>query len=151
MRKLITITLSTIIFTLLFIGTANAESSGAECKDDNQCHISGEQCIEGYCFAPMDLLLFKSPSAPEIAKLPDVSQENLFKTIFKTILGASMLLTIAAIVIAAIFYIISQGNDEDISKAKNIILYLIIGLVIMAAAYGLVSGIIQFDFFKAST
>ncbi|MCK5345127.1 MAG: hypothetical protein KAR20_17075, partial [Candidatus Heimdallarchaeota archaeon] len=61
----------------------------------------------------------------------------------------AMLLTIAAIVVAAIFYILSRGNEEETSKAKNIILYLVIGMVIMAAAYGLVAGVVQFDFFKA--
>ncbi len=148
---------------MVLMGTVYAKSSLATCKSDNDCHIYGETCISGFCASdPIDVLLLKAGELEQtskdkekdleikaVADLPEVGLEDIFKTIIKTILGAAMLLTIVAIVVAAIFYILSRGNEEDTSKAKNIILYLIIGMVIMAAAYGLVSGFVQFDFFKA--
>jgi len=153
MKKLILITLSSILLIMSLSGTALA------CEADSQC-AAGTKCIYGECLDPLSIMLerpgglddsiVKTPvEADAIAKLPDISLESGFKTAMKTILGASMILTIVAIVFAAIYYIISQGNDEDISKAKNIILYLIIGMAIMAAAYGIVTGVLQFDFFKA--
>ncbi len=166
MKKIILITISAIILSMVLMGTTYAKSSLSPCKTDNDCHIYGETCISELCASdPVDVLLLRPgehlkdiedeylPDAGKqikaVAELPEVGLEDLIKTIIKTILGAAMLLTIAAIVVAAIFYILSRGNEEETSKAKNIILYLIIGMVIMAAAYGLVAGIVQFDFFKA--
>lgn len=80
--------------------------------------------------------------------LPKVSIENFYATIIKTVLGWAMLITLAAIVVAAIYYLKSRGKEEDISKAKDIILYLAIGMGIMAGAYGIVSGLVQFEFFE---
>lgn len=80
--------------------------------------------------------------------LPKVSIENFYTTIIKTVLGWAMLITLAAIVVAAIYYLKSRGKEEDISKAKDIILYLAIGMGIMAGAYGIVSGLVQFEFFE---
>lgn len=156
MKKLVLITLSTILLTLSISGTVSA----AECDADFQC-APGTKCIDGSCLDPIEIMLerpgeyddgtLKSPvETGAVADLPNISLESGFKTAMKTILGAAMIITIAGIVFAAVYYLISQGNDEDISKAKNIILYLIIGMAIMAAAYGIVSGVIQFDFFKAN-
>ncbi|MCK4814850.1 hypothetical protein KA005_03695 [bacterium] len=160
MKKIILITISTILLSMVLMGASYAKSSGTVCESNTDCTAPGEKCIEGNCFNPIDILLFRAgefegvtdENAPEIyavKELPEIGLEDVFKTIIKTILGAAMLLTIAAIVVAAIYYILSRGNEEDTSKAKNIILYLVIGMVIMAAAYGLVSGVVQFDFFKA--
>ncbi|MFH1533881.1 MAG: hypothetical protein ABID64_03035 [Nitrospirota bacterium] len=155
MKKLILITLSTILLTLTFSGTIFAATA---CESDFECTVPGEKCITNLCLNPIDVMLerpsedetVKTPAETDaVAGLPNISLESGFKTAMKTILGASMILTIIAIVFAASYYILSQGNDEDISKAKNIILYLVIGMAIMAAAYGIVTGVIQFDFFKA--
>ncbi|MFH1218659.1 MAG: hypothetical protein V1679_02360 [Candidatus Peregrinibacteria bacterium] len=81
--------------------------------------------------------------------LVKVEKENIMATVIKTILKLAMALTIIGIVIAGIFYLQSQGKEEDVTKAKNILIYLAIGMAIMAGAYGIVSGIVQFDFFKA--
>lgn len=83
-----------------------------------------------------------------VGNLPKVSIENFYATIIKTVLRWAMLITLAAIVIAAIYYLKSRGKEEDISKAKDIILYLTIGMGIMAGAYGIVSGLVQFEFFE---
>ena len=82
-----------------------------------------------------------------VAALPEVTDTALMTTVIKTILGWSMLLTIAGIVAASIYYLTSRGKEEDVTKAKDIILYLVVGMAIMAAAYGIVSGIAQFQFF----
>jgi len=90
-----------------------------------------------------------NPEHQAVANLPDVTSEEAFSFAIKTVLEWSMILTIIAIVMAAIYYIQSLGNEEDLSKVKNIIIYLIIGMAIMAAAYGIISGVSQFNFFKA--
>ncbi len=87
------------------------------------------------------------PDAIEVKKLPSITLESGLAVAIKTVLRTAFLLTIAAIVVAAIYYIISRGKEEDMTKAKDIILYLIIGMAIIAAAYGIVSGITQFNVF----
>ncbi|MBU1152115.1 hypothetical protein KJ632_04805 [Patescibacteria group bacterium] len=63
------------------------------------------------------------------------------------ILGWSMFLALIAIIAAAIFYLIAQGNEEEAKKAKDIIKYLVIGAAIISSAYAIVIGISKFDFF----
>lgn len=82
-----------------------------------------------------------------IRALPDVSLEGGMTLAIKAMLRSAMYLTIIAIVVAAIYYIISRGKDEDMTKAKDIILYLVIGMAIIAAAYGVVAGVTQFNVF----
>jgi len=84
-----------------------------------------------------------------VAKLPDVSLEEAIGIAIKTILRVSFYLTLIALIIVAIYYLMSMGKEEDITKARNIILYLIIGMTIIAAAYGVTSGLSRFNFFSA--
>jgi len=60
---------------------------------------------------------------------------------------SSMIATLAvlAIVYAGFLYILNFGNDEMTTKAKKIIFSAIIGLVLAAAAFGIVSTVIDFD------
>jgi hypothetical protein len=88
-----------------------------------------------------------NPDSQALKTLPDVSLEGGMTLAIKAMLRSAMYLTIIAIVIAAIYYIISRGKDEDMTKAKDIILYLVIGMAIIAAAYGIVSGVAQFNVF----
>lgn len=81
--------------------------------------------------------------------LPSLSIPQLMASVIRTLLGWSMILTIIAIVVTGIYFLTAQGKDEQISKAKDLILYLLIGLVIMASAYGLIVGLSQFNFLEA--
>jgi hypothetical protein len=51
---------------------------------------------------------------------------------------------VAAIIIAGIYMIISLGNDEQIEKAKKIIKYTLIGLVIILFSRVLVGLVTHF-------
>lgn len=83
-----------------------------------------------------------------VSDLPEVTIEEAITTTIKTILAWSMLLALITIVFIGIYYLKSMGTEEDLSKSKNMMIYLAIGMAIMAAAYGVVVGISQFDFFK---
>lgn len=115
----------------------------------------GDNAAWGDCKSSIDALTQRqditdtktNKDAKQVANLPDVSLEGGMTLVIKTILKSAMLLTIIAIVVAAIYYIISRGKDEDMTKAKDIILYLIIGMAIIAAAYGIIAGVTQFNVF----
>jgi len=142
MKKIITTILVT--FTLLSQATFAACIGG--CPDGQVCR--GSQCV-----SLLDILvpIADSPSdeIKALKALPDASFGEIVATIIRTILAWSMLIALAAIVATAIYYLQSRGNEEDITKARQIILYLVIGMAIMAAAFGFITGIVQFDFFKA--
>ena len=101
-----------------------------------------------------DLLPMQNSSgSTEIAtyqELPDLSVGEFIGATVKTLIGWSMIITIIAIVVTGIFFLTAQGKDEDISKAKDVMIYALIGLVIMASAYAVVVGLIQFNFLEAA-
>jgi len=156
MKKLILLTISlTIAMSSMMANIATTEATIDEpCTQKSECS-NKEICYNGTCQNLIDTLTQKPNSSDpkqitatkNIQNLPDVSLESAGATVIKTLLGWSMLFTIIAIVVAAMYYLTAQGKEENLSKAKNIILYLIIGLAVMAGAYGIVTGITQFKFF----
>lgn len=84
-----------------------------------------------------------------IKKLPNITLETGIADIIKTILQLSMALALVALLFIGIYFLKSRGEDEDTSKAKKMLQYLLIGMLVIASAYGIVSGIAQIDFFKA--
>jgi hypothetical protein len=83
-----------------------------------------------------------------LANLPNVTVEQAIATTIKTILGWTMIITIVAIVVAGIFYMIAEGDEEKTGKAKKILVSLAIGMAIISAAYGVINGLTQIDFFN---
>lgn len=81
--------------------------------------------------------------------LPDLSLPEFIAALIRILLGWSIIIVIVAIVVTGIFFLTAQGKDDQIAKAKDIILYLIIGLVIMASAYAIIAGLSQFNFLEA--
>ncbi len=85
-----------------------------------------------------------------IKKLPNVTLEAGIADVIKTILGWSMILTLAALIFTGIFYLKSRGEDDDTTKAKNMLKNLLIGMLVIASAYAIVAGIAKINFFKAA-
>lgn len=83
-----------------------------------------------------------------VAQLPDLTVESAITSVIKTILGWSIIIALIALLVAAAYYLIAQGQEDNLGKSKDIIVYLIIGLAIMASAYAIVTGILKFKFFE---
>jgi len=49
-------------------------------------------------------------------------------------------------VYAGVMLIIAQGNEEEITKFKNVLIWSIVGLIFITVSYGLVRGIMQLVF-----
>lgn len=88
------------------------------------------------------------PELNAVDNLPKVSIEGVVAMAIKTVLKWAFYLTIISLVVASIYYIMSLGKEEDITKARGVILYLIIGMAIIAGAYGIISGVARFNFFS---
>ncbi|MFH1284035.1 MAG: hypothetical protein ABIH78_00375 [Candidatus Peregrinibacteria bacterium] len=157
--KKIALTISLLITNIFLLGTLQAyAATEGPCQTNANCG-PGEVCNSGVCVNYVDELLPRPgeygeptreqyPETATIGDLPEIGTAEVFAGIVKTILGWSMLITLAALVIAGIYYLTSQGDEESLSKAKSTIIYLLLGMAIMAAAYGIVAGVAQFDFFK---
>lgn len=83
-----------------------------------------------------------------VSKLPKSNPSDIINTAVKTVLSFSMILTLISLIAAAIYYLISNGDEAKTSKAKHIILYLLIGMAIIAGSLGVVTGITQFKFLE---
>lgn len=59
------------------------------------------------------------------------------------VLGVAGAIALIAITLAGLQYVLSQGNPQDTAKAKDIILYAIIGLVICILGYAIVGFVVK--------
>lgn len=151
MKKiLITIGLTTILLIQM-----TSVALAKECVTSLQCD-KGEICAKNVCTdliprAGEDLSTNKKyPETGKLVDLPEVTVEDVIATTIMTILKWSLSLAIVALIVTGTYYLISQGNEEELSKAKNILIYLIVGMLIIAAAYAIVSGVAQINPFEAS-
>lgn len=72
--------------------------------------------------------------------LPTVGAgSNELQLILQVVFGVLGVVAVLFIVIGGLRYTISEGNPEDMSKAKNTIIYAIVGLVIVLFAEAIVT------------
>lgn len=77
------------------------------------------------------------------AGIPKVSASSATLTgIINALLGLLGIVAVIFIIIGALGYVTSNGDPSATSKAKNTILFAIVGLVIAALAYGIVNFIL---------
>jgi len=69
------------------------------------------------------------------------------KTIIDVIIGVLGIVTVAVIILGGVQYTLSTGDPGKIKKAKDTILYGIIGLVVAILAYAIVNFVLS-SFFK---
>jgi len=71
------------------------------------------------------------------------SADSLVKTIINTLLYVVGALSVIMIIVGGIMYVISQGDSGNITKAKNTILYSVIGLIVSFLAYAIVNWVLK--------
>ena len=64
-------------------------------------------------------------------------------TILEIVLGISGGIAVLILMIAALKYVTSQGDPAAVAKAKNTIIYTLIGLAVIAGAFGIVSFVVK--------
>ncbi|MDQ5963806.1 MAG: hypothetical protein QG629_889 [Patescibacteria group bacterium] len=92
-------------------------------------------------------LVHNLAQAVDITPLPNSGggdpASNLRDVALVTVFGVLGAVSMLMIVIGGVRYILSQGNPEAMSKAKNTIMYALIGLVISLSAFGIISLIVK--------
>jgi uncharacterized membrane protein len=75
------------------------------------------------------------PIKPSDIGIPKVTAEELLPGILNTVYWIAGVAAVIVIVVAGIFYAISQGEAAKIKRAKDAILYSVIGLVVIMFAF----------------
>lgn len=93
--------------------------------------------LEGAC---------SSGSTSEVCQNRNEQVEPVIATIVNTLLYIIGAVSVLVIIIAGIMYSISSGDSGRVSKAKNMLLYAVVGLVVAFFAYAIVNWV--FNKFK---
>lgn len=70
---------------------------------------------------------------------------NFYSAATKLVMGIATILVVVGFFIAGVMYVTAQGNEEMHKKAVNIMLYTVAGIIIIAAAYGIIIGIAKLN------
>jgi hypothetical protein len=76
------------------------------------------------------------------AGIPEVSADNAINGILNAVYFAAGITAVIVIIISGIFYSISQGDASKIKRAKDGILYAVVGLVLVMVAFVLTNFVI---------
>lgn len=77
-----------------------------------------------------------------ICKDAGATPENLIATIVNVLLFIIGAISVLMIIIGGILYAVSAGDSGQVTKAKNTILYAVVGLVIAFLAYAIVNFVV---------
>lgn len=87
-----------------------------------------------------------SPSSEKlklVSALPSEDWQLVLSDIIQLLLGITGSLAFIAFTVGGVMMVTSQGNEEQITKGKTIILYSVLALIIIATSYAIVLGITQ--------
>ena len=93
-----------------------------------------------------DPLLYKT-ELTSYQNLTNQSYEKITASLIKTMLYLVSSLTIIALLVVGVLYLSGSFNEENLSKAKKILGYIGIGVLIISASYGVIAGILEINFF----
>ncbi|MEI7683328.1 MAG: pilin [Candidatus Saccharibacteria bacterium] len=91
----------------------------------------------------INLLLHVADIFPQPSSIPHVEAgPPLIATILKLVFGLAGAISVFVITLAGFQYVLSQGDPQKVAKAKDTIIYAVIGLVVCIVGYALVAFII---------
>lgn len=94
------------------------------------------------CSAPFQALAQLDPNPPDVVGRGPGDLKEGIEIVIKKVLDFMTLIAVVMIVIAGIRYIISQGEESEKDKAKKMIIYVVIGLIIILIARAIVTFVI---------
>ena len=77
----------------------------------------------------------------QVGSKKEYSFADVFGSIIRIMSGIAVVMTFVGAVVAGVMFLFSQGEEGQTSKAKSIMIYIIVGDLIIAASYLIVSGI----------
>lgn len=99
----------------------------------------GAQALDGICGD----IQGESAVCDENNNAENRSPDTLVKGIINGFLFLVGAVSLLMIIVGGIMYVVSQGDSSSMTKAKNTILYAIVGLIVSFLAYAIVNFVIQ--------
>ena len=78
-----------------------------------------------------------------ICKGKDDDTRNLIKIVINTLLYIVGILSVIMVIIGGFMYTLSSGDSANVTKAKNTIVYALVGLVVSFLAYAIVNWVLK--------
>lgn len=94
-----------------------------------------------YALDPLGDVCAQNPQS-EICASQDDNSDSFIKTIVNTLLFVAGSLSVIMIIVGGIFYVISNGDPNKMTRAKNTVIYSAAGLVISLVAYAIVNWVL---------
>ena len=123
MKSKLAITIITSVLSVVGLVTAFATPTFAACSNPKNCVSSGVDSAGGSAAKTAD------PGA-------------IIKSIVNVLLFIIGAVAVIMIIIGGIRYTVSQGDQSQVSSAKNTILYAVIGLLVAIFAYAIVNFVV---------
>jgi len=80
------------------------------------------------------------------SQLPEKSVPEVLSDIANILLGLTGTIAMVGLIVAGVMYVTARGDDQQMEKAKNILIYIAIGLVVIAASYAIILGVSSLSF-----
>ena len=83
---------------------------------------------------------------PNQVNLPNKNRaidSGVVSNVLHIVFGVAGAIALIVIILAGLQYVLSQGNPQSAAKAKDTILYALVGLVICLIGYGVVSFVVK--------
>ncbi|MBU0705856.1 hypothetical protein KJ662_03480 [Patescibacteria group bacterium] len=88
-----------------------------------------------------------SPERPGVVPEGDIVTDFL-PQIIRQLFRFAWVGVFVALTVSGVMFIISQGDDERLTKAKSMLYFSLIGFAIVALAFAIVKGVTDIDFFR---
>jgi hypothetical protein len=82
-----------------------------------------------------------------VRNLPQGSWQQILAEVIKFILGITGTLALISFTVSGIMMVTARGEEEQITKAKMMVLWSVLALLIIAVSYAIVLGVSQLKFF----
>lgn len=82
--------------------------------------------------------IFQNPGLPTVQ-----ANESLVVNVMQLVFGVFGAISVLVVTIAGFQYVLSQGDPQRIGKAKDTIIYAIIGLIVSMAGYAIVTFVVS--------
>ncbi len=93
-------------------------------------------------------VVYSLPGAPKSGQPQDTkSWQVIIASIIKTMLNICGALAAVSFTYGGVMMVTAQGNEDKIKKGKNVLLYSILALIVIAVSYAIILGITQLKFF----
>ncbi len=125
----------------------NRTGGGASCTDNEDCS-GGLECINNICGGsnrnnnnPSSSSNYGLDSVP--SELPRDDIATVIVRIISYITGAVGIILLVMLIYGGVMYMTSAGNEEQAGKAKKVLTYAIIGIIIVALSFAITQFIVS--------